>query len=505
MKKSLCIILSLILIFSAPAGAVASAASGCNCGKSPVVFVRGFGANLYLNPESENPEMVFPPSSDAVKAAVPDIISAVNALLITKDNDKFMDSIIAVMYSLMGHIECDDNGNSAENVGAICPLPTVDTHKNRTYSFDANADVECGEFEFEYDWRIDPMEVAADLNEYINAVCDLTGHSKVILCSHSDGNSITAAYLSEFGDAKLEKLIFLSAAFQGLDMVGHLYTKDVSIEGNEQALLDFLDTFLGGEPSGDLLNALIGMLDDAGVIDKLVPLLDGVLDEELDRLYDDLLLDLYGTMPGVWNFVPDAFYENAKTIMLEGDAKYASLVEKTDDYHYNVQCKVKQLLTRAKADGVPVAICTGYGISPIPIYQNCNEQCDMLIDTKNASIGATCAKIGTTLADTSGAFCSPDGMIDASTCLFPENTWFIKYQDHNDFCAPYREFLTWLVEHDGQPTVTENEDYPQFMVCADNHAKLVSVNDEPERETYSNNFIKFFVNLFRVIMMSFAK
>ncbi len=505
MKKTISLFLSIIIIIGVPFSVFASATNGCSCGNSPVVYVRGFGSELYLNPESENPEQVFaPPASDIMKA-VPDIIKAVNSLVITKNNDAFMDSIIAVVYDLFGKLDCDDKGNSVNNIGAICPLPTVDTHKNRTLAFDAEINGEKGEFAFVYDWRADPVAVAQDLNEYINAVCSLTGHDKVILCAHSEGNCIAASYIEEFGTEKIEKAVLMSGAYQGLGMVGHLFTKDVSIKDKGAELLSFIDTFLGGEPGGDMLTAVISMLKDAGVIDKLLPLIDGVLDEELDRLYDDLLIELFGTMPGIWAFVPDEYYEQAKTAMLGNDPKYSELIEKIDNYHYNVQCRLKSLLTDAKNDGVAIAVSCGYGVSPIPVYDDCYEQGDMLVDTKYMSIGATCATIGATLDYTPASHASSDGIIDASTCLFPDYTWFVKYQDHNDFCAAYREFIMWLVEFDGQPSVNSSNDYPQFMTCRDNHSRLVSLDQGEERAVYANDFIKFFVSLIKLIMLSFAR
>ena len=125
----------------------------------------------------------------------------------------------------------------------------------------------------------------------------------------------------------------------------------------------------------------------------------------------------------------------------------------------------------------------GYAIAPIPVYDNCVDQTDMLIDTKFGSLGATCAPIGETLkADGANKYLSGDLLVDASTCAFPDSTWFVRYQDHNDFCDAYNDFVYYLLTFDGQPRVTSNAAFPQFMAC-DGHKVLVPAGALPEADT----------------------
>ena len=58
-------------------------------------------------------------------------------------------------------------------------------------------------------------------------------------------------------------------------------------------------------------------------------------------------------------------------------------------------------------------------------------------------------------------YISPDLKIDASTCLFPERTWFIK-DLHHDFFGPLQEMSMELMRYD---TTVDNEKYPQFLTC----------------------------------------
>ena len=128
----------------------------------------------------------------------------------------------------------------------------------------------------------------------------------------------------------------------------------------------------------------------------------------------------------------------------------------------------------AKKSGTAVVIAMGYDISTIPVTTARETHSDLLIDTGYMSLGAVCSDIGKTLGEgyeQRNTACghnhiSPDLTIDASTCEFPEYTWFFRGNGHNTFDAPYLEFLKWAILFDGQPTVHSSEKYPQFMQSA---------------------------------------
>lgn len=241
------------------------------------------------------------------------------------------------------------------------------------------------------------------------------------------------------------------------------------------------------------------MLKDAFIVDMLLCLVNNILEEDLDALYDECLTEIITTMPGVWSFVPDEYYENAKKALYSdtGD-KYSALTKLTDNYHYNVQVGLGDRLKAEQKNGLAVCVSMGYAIAPIPVYDNCVDQTDMLIDTKFGSLGATCAPIGETLkADSTNKYLSSDLLVDASTCAFPDSTWFVRYQDHNDFCDAYNDFVYYLLTADGQPTVTSNAAFPQFMAC-DGHKVLVPAGALPEADTRPS-VIRFGENTYKLI------
>lgn len=473
MKKVLSIVLAVILAFSVVTVAFAEP-GGCDCGVTPVIFVHGFaGENIY-----NGSECLFPPSGDAIAKSVPDILLTLLNLAF-RNYKGFGKHISSAVNTLMGGIACDENGNSLIKSAGIAPEPKPgDSHKTANYYFRGSIERPdgSGHFIFYYDWRLDPMEQAQKLHSFAAEIKELTGHDKISIVCHSEGNTVGAAYLALFGAKDIDKFVFLSPAFKGLSLIGQMFNKGVSVHGKSDELVEFLRGFLGSEGTGEAVVSVLAFLNKIGVLPKLIKDLGIALEKEFDTLYDNCFRPIFGTSPGVWTFVPDEYYAGAKENMFGAEKeKYAGLIAKIDNYHYNVQNKLETVLENAKKDGAAIVICAGYNISSIPITVEEEWQADMLIDTKYMSIGATCAPYGETLGDgytQKNTGCghnhlSNDGIIDASTCYLPENTWFFKNQHHNKFTDAYNEFLTWALLYDGQPTVTSNPDYPQFMINSD--------------------------------------
>lgn len=512
MKKALSVFLAIVISLTAFSAAFASGTE-CDCGVTPVIFVHGFaGETIYLDPESESPVSVFPPSGKAIVSAVPDLLMAAGAALITRNSNKFGKYAAKALDKMLGQMSCDGNGDSLYNVSIAVPPYQEDEHRTDSYQFSGSCNKPdgSGNFIFFYDWRLDPIDSAKKLHAFSQEIMDRTGHDKVSLVFHSEGNTVGAAYAALYGGENVEKFVFLSPAFQGLSLIGAAFTKDIALEGKCDELIEFLWGFLGYSSSGKFICSLVSFLDKIGIMPKIIDRLGKAFDEEYDFLYEEFLTGCFGTSPGIWTFVPDEYYAEAKQTMFGGkESEYAGLIEKIDDYHYNVQNKLVENLEKAIDDGAAIVICSGYGISSIPITGEDEWQADMLIDTKYMSIGAECAPYGETLgngyeqadSDCGHNHLSADGIIDASTCAFPEYTWFFRGQDHNRFTSAYNEFLTWALLYDGQPTVNSNPDYPQFTENKDGALVPVTAPAENDR----GGFGSVFTSLFGMIKDALAK
>lgn len=506
MKKVLSIFIVLSIIFTLGTTVYADSQK-CSCNMTPVVYVPGFGEPIYKNPNSENKTTVFPPDENAIKEAVPDILKAVFLGLLTGNFEAFGTYGMKAAETMLLPAACDKEGNPQTDTGVEYEKPVNDTHKNAAFVSEHNSDN--GYFKFIYDWRIDPFENAKLLKTYIDEVKALTGHDKVVIAAHSQGNTVVTSYLHLYGNNDVEKLVFLSPAYQGLSFMGTLFTQQVSIVGKGDAFAEYICGAMGYEDTkSQMISAVLKEINEIGTIDAIFSYLQKVLDSQLDRVFNDCLTDILGTLPGVWAFVPDEYYETAKQTVFKNSNEYSRFIEKIDNYHYNVQNNSDTILRNAKSSGTDIVICAGYNISTIPVAKTKEAQSDLLIDTKYMSFGATCAPYGESLGKSytqQNISCghnhiSADEIIDASTCLFPEFTWFLKNNGHNSFGSDYCRFIEWSIRYNGQPTVHSDAQYPQFLKLEGDN--LVPVDTTEEKDGRSNGEI-IFSSLLTLIKESF--
>ena len=508
MKKTLSILLVFALVFSLGTTALAGSKK-CSCGMTPVIYVPGFGEPIYMNPNTEGNYTVFPPEGDAITNAVPAIVKAVLFGLAINNFDAFGTYAMEAANIMLGGAACDKDGNPLEGTGVEYSDPMIDTHKSPAFVSDDKDDN--GYFTFIYDWRLDPIHNAKLLRDYIGKVKALTGHSNVVISAHSQGNTVVTSYLHLFGSKGIEKLVFLSPAYQGLSLIGSIFTGNLAVNAKGDALADYLNGIMGYEDAtSQLLSAAIKEINEIGSVDAILLHLQKLLDDQFDRIFSESLVDILGTMPGIWSFVPDEYYEAAKEKAFANPDEYSTLIEKIDYYHYKVQNKTEKIIRSAKANGTDIIITAGYNISSIPVTSDETVQSDFLIDTGYMSLGATCAPFGKTLNENhrqKNRFCghshiSADGIIDASTCAFPEYTWFIKNNGHATFGTDYCAFIEWAIRYDGQPTVHTSKNYPQFIQIKEDN--LITVTADDTAEVKSNEEV-IITSLITLIKNSFEK
>lgn len=453
-KAVLSIVLALAVVFGTTAAAFAENAE-CDCDEIPVVFVDGIGTTLYIKDENGEEKTVFPMSTDIILSSLVKFIPTVIISTVFGGWSSFSDSLALFAGDLFSEIDCDENGDSVLPVYAHSPddvLVEVHTDGENRYSF-------------RYDWRLDPYVTAQELDAYIDEVITVTGHEKVILSSYSEGGEITLAYLDAYGSSKLEKYVTQCSAFQGLTLIGEVFTNNVGV--NSDVLADFLVSVVSTTGADEGVVKLLDALRYIGLYSGLSKLVNAILDNCFDDIYDVIARDMFACMPGIFGFVPADYFDKAVDMLFGGNKlKYAKLIERVTRYH-NAQVNAEKILTDAINNGVAVALVSNYGVCSMPLIGDISYQSDMLIDSANTSGGATFAPYGETFAadykqavNDGHNHLSPDGRVDASTCMFPEYTWFVSDFTHWNTCD---EFINWLYWCDGQPTVSTNPDYPQFL------------------------------------------
>ena len=119
------------------------------------------------------------------------------------------------------------------------------------------------------------------------------------------------------------------------------------------------------------------------------------------------------------------------------DEEHAELRKSTDAF-YHAQLNLEDNIRKFMAKGGQFNTLCGYGLyfgeqeysffATVACYKDVNS--DGIIQLDSTSLGATAALPGEKLENADPKYLSPDGEVDASTCAFPDNTWFFENQHH---------------------------------------------------------------------------
>ncbi len=474
MKRFIKCAVSLVLVLVLSSGIVlypAAASQQCNCGEEPIIYVAALGsATLYQNAGTDNEKVLFRPETSAYVKLIAKLLIPLVSVVVTKNYDAFADKLIPAVGEVFGPLANAENGDSTVDVTTKEELPTDPTH-GFEYSY-----------YFGYDFRADPLVVAKDLAAYIDHVLELTGHEKVRLRASSMGGVMTMAYFEQYGCEKIKSVIFQNCPISGTAVAGDLFCGRLEI--NEDSLYRYGATALPtimDETLARFLMVIIDLLKNSGILGTLIDAVNRVVDNCAGRVFDELLIPVFKANCGIWSFVPDEYYLDAKAYML-GDNPNEELEARIDYYHYNVQCKAGEILNGVLDSGVPVMIVAAYGVQRTPLVPTWHNDSDGTVDLKYSSVGATVAPLGESLGsgykpetDDGHAHVSPDNHIDATTCALPENTWFVKDMMHCTTHDGHGEFYRWFFENDDNAdlNIFSNKDYPQFLQNDIKNQKLI--------------------------------
>ncbi len=305
------------------------------------------------------------------------------------------------------------------------------------------------------------MDSVNELHEYIQMVKQRTGHSKVNFLNVSLGGTVFTGYLDKYGYDDINEVVNVVAALDGTDIIGDffarnfriddeflyheylpmLFAENVDLTGSIQRLADKVNLkiktdFKGyGKPLGYLANAVLRLLPNQVVRDMLTRAMDGML--------ESFMLNC----PQFWACIPSDRYDALAARYLSG-AEHAVLRAKTDEYH-RAQLNFDDNVLAAVNAGVEINnICAAnlaFGdveYSYFSIMDSAlKDNSDAVIQIDSTSMGAYGAAPGKKLpdgykqaktyaADPSYSYISPDGCVDASTSILPDNTWVFCYQHH---------------------------------------------------------------------------
>ncbi len=545
MKKVISILLVAVMLMSTMAFAVSAA----NEAAIPVIYICGKNNIGYYNTVEKRPTKD-PGSIDrlgTIKEAILPVVEELAGAMITDNYDKYVDSLVESIAPIYEEIVLTKDGTAP---ATSIPYNSLDANGNPVLKQNYNA-VSTGPrgedfrplkvHNFLYDWRLSCLEIAAELDKYIEAVCAKTGSSKVNIFGRCLGANVALAYVYETIDEenhpfRVKNLFLETPSNAGLISVGSLLSGSIVCE--EDRVDQFMSYYVGtdgitkDEITDEFLAALVSVLNHATLLGMSADLVEDIINRIKDDLLPRLALACYGAYPSYWNMVGDEFYDKAvaqifNTPELKKD--YAVFIAKTDAYH-NALGRVdkatglagyeKVILDAKNAFDMNTAIHAKYGRMTAPLFEGSDITGDTRATATELSFGATATLIDEKFSDEyiaeakangTDKYISADKTVDASTCLLPETTWFTKYLNHDAFIYEYHALAKRFFDSDGTITVSTDE-LSQFMDYKD--GKLVQ-NTEPAKGEDDNSasveknpfviFINFFRRLFDFLTKLFKK
>lgn len=543
-RKIISCILAVIMLFSVTSTAFAAESSNY---KNPVIVINGIDNNpLYANPGTAGSQQVFPPETSSLLGVIsqklnimPDSLGLafdlyINAIvaLASDEYDEVMNYFVgSQLFKVFQAIQLNPDGTSmSENLG-----PVTYDRSLAFYGMDNNGETTepitetiagnlgagmCSRlgadnvYVYTYDWRIDPIENAKGLDEFIQNVKAQSRRSQVSILSEGYGSTVATTYLAECYEnatADVDNFVTINSAFEGTSLIGDLFTGRLmrqysGVQDASSAFIRFTND-ISDNPATQFSTWLVNyILNKNWEIQDLMGHTITMVGHVRKPLYDKYLRDMLKSFMGLWAMVPVEYFDEAMDFMFINDVgtgeDYNSELQEKLQTFKNYQSSAATILNKAKSEGINISVVSSWDLQLVPIGDNkasedelfgLSAQSDGLIDTYYSSFGGytiplndvgaaaqnreqrnkegECANhnhlnaVYDTLTPEHSAAAIAH-YIDASTCALPDNTWFIRDMKHGSFdksSESAMDFIIWLVTAEKTTSVFSNVKYGQFL------------------------------------------
>ena len=470
-KRTVSLMLALLLVLI-PFSAV-FAVSVQNEAKTPYILIRGFmSSTIYADKDDPDSEQVWPPKTGDIVSTVFKVLPSLLNVIITKNFDRFSDKGLPIITDLLMAAGLDESGNASNGTGPHFIYPSAEEIRSGK------------DLEFLYDWRLDPTEIAPELDKFISYVTEAAGTDKVCIECRSFGGVIALTYAGIYGSEKIKNIVFNASAVYGAGFAGGLFNGGMTFD--EEALSEFLKAAFAYNKNEKLLNGLFGFLGKIGLMGKVCGFLNDFIAESGDRLMKESLFPVFGCWPSTWAMVSSDAYDNADNFvyntLFAGDNKYAGLREKAENFDSLIRQNREDILADINENS-GLYIISKHGFCSMFMTDAWTVPGDMVLECEDTSFGATVAPYGKALGDaelagTDAEYISPAKNINASTCLYPEQTWFIENVTHSKVFDEVFDFTKKLLYSDEQLTVAamKADGYARFMYLDKTNGKLIDAS-----------------------------
>ncbi len=411
--------------------------------------------------------------------------------LLNDEWDNYYDALEKEIGEIFEDCRLDNNGENYNGVGIsqarkdqMADLLSKDAKEiNGYYGFE--------DYIFYYDWRVDPLETADLFHEHIQKVKAVTKSDKVAVIIRCLGSSVVMAYISKYGLEDIHGISIDAGVSNGAEIISEPISGKFKIDANaiNRMIKDF--DALGKINVDSFITASIDLLSKSGAVDSVLDIVrEDLYGKMVKGVTSALALSTFFTWPSYWSCVAEEDYEDALLYVFgpegsEKRTKYKGLIEKIENYNTEVREQMDEIMLSIKEEGCNLCIISKYGLQIAPVIESRNELGDQFVSVKRSSFGATTGNVYNPLSDEyieqkvfegKEKYISPDKQIDASTCMYPDYTWFIKGSSHsawNDF----ENSLLYTVATADRQLTTEDFDFSQFVVY-DNETGITSTMTE---------------------------
>ena len=304
-------------------------------------------------------------------------------------------------------------------------------------------------------------------------VMEQTGHDKVIISPISQGGSLANALFEYHPDIMdhLAKVLYIVPCLDGSTIIGDVFNDRVRFLDPNVLYDGFLSTFFDVE-TASMLEVILRILPDEVVI------------AGLEKGVEVLVNDVMTKSTSMWAMCPSRDYLTAAEKYLS-DPERAAIKEQTDKY-YQAQLNSHKNIQALVDKGVEVFDIVDYDIPLYLIGNSWNDDnADGVIQLSSTAMGVHSALVGETLgadyqqantsincADPSHNHISPDNVVDASTGLLPDHTFYFDAQGHEQTARndAIIALATRLLATDDIKDVYSTPDFPQFNAKRDPRA-----------------------------------
>lgn len=507
-SKVLAIMISVAMLLTAvPISFVFAAEEGCDCDYCPSIVIPGIfqskvryldeNGNEMLNAEGEKYSAPFfmETTDEIVKLALEEALLPLGSLLLTQTDieHRCADAVASVLgKALLGNIALDEYGHVIKNIKAdkyTTSLANLSEY-DRNYALDQiplDNYVDIAGLDhlyfFSYHSTGNMIDTVNELYELIQIAKRETGHDKVNLVPISQGGSVENALMQLYIDKGLDfsddvnRVCYVVPAADGAAVLGDIYR--YGLLDDDDALYGYMFPSLLDEDQlylSYLINLILRILPNADV--------NNIIDTAVNVLIEDYLE--YSTL--IWALVPSGDYPACREMYLS-DPEDVHIREQTD-WYYNAQVNSRKYILELKEKGVEFFDIVDYNYTMYQIVDSWdNVNADGIIHTDSESFGATSVAVDVSLPEDyvqANTYCTDeshnhideDRLIDASTGILCETTFYFKGQDHektarNDVIM---RLAIRILTDESFENVYSDPAYPQFNYGRDSRGAISNYN-----------------------------